>query len=265
MKKFKQISAILLALGVVCSMMAPAGAAADPMNRISDHAGTTRSVLVVEDDGTSVQEHIMNDVTPYTYNSVKDYINNANFDMVIDIYGIPVHYYYGDNYTVYEKQGNYFIIQYNQDYSNVSINGMPLEVNVNYTIMPSAIKNASNMSIGLMDASSDWTYMYTDLWTVSVGGLLVDVAIGMIPTVGVPAWIISQIASYLLGEAVNGILPTNFAITVRDDWYYKDIDPWMGTIDYTHDWSAWAGTKNDPLQDHIAGDYYSGDIILRIS
>ena len=32
----------------VCSMMAPAGAAADPMNRISDHAGTTRSVLVVE-------------------------------------------------------------------------------------------------------------------------------------------------------------------------------------------------------------------------
>lgn len=60
MKKFKQISAILLALGVVCSMMAPAGAAADPMNRISDHAGTTRSVLVVEDDGTSVQEHMLN-------------------------------------------------------------------------------------------------------------------------------------------------------------------------------------------------------------
>ena len=60
MKKFKQISAILLALGVVCSMMAPAGAAADPMNRISDHAGTTHSVLVVEDDGTSVQEHMLN-------------------------------------------------------------------------------------------------------------------------------------------------------------------------------------------------------------
>ena len=60
MKKFKQISAILLAHGVVCSMMAPAGAAADPMNRISDHAGTTRSVLVVEDDGTSVQEHMLN-------------------------------------------------------------------------------------------------------------------------------------------------------------------------------------------------------------
>ncbi len=64
MKTMKKILTLSLALMMVLSCMAPAGAAMDPMNRISDHAGTTRPVLVVEDDGTSVQEHMLNVAIP---------------------------------------------------------------------------------------------------------------------------------------------------------------------------------------------------------
>lgn len=66
-------------------------------------------------------------------------------------------------------------------------------------------------------------------------------------------------------QAVNNILPTNFAVTIRDDWYYANLDPWMGTVDYSHDYSAWAGTANQPLQRHIAGDYYTGSIVYRFT
>ncbi len=64
MKTMKKILTLSLALMMVLSCMAPAGAAMDPMNRISDHAGTTRPVLVVEDNGTSVQEHMLNVAIP---------------------------------------------------------------------------------------------------------------------------------------------------------------------------------------------------------
>ena len=64
MKKFKQVSSILLALGVVCSLMAPASAASSPMARLSDHAGTERTVVVMVDDGETVQEHTLSVAIP---------------------------------------------------------------------------------------------------------------------------------------------------------------------------------------------------------
>lgn len=60
MKHLKRFSASLLALGVICAMAVPAGAAADPMNQRSNHAGTVRPVLVVADDGNTVEEYTLN-------------------------------------------------------------------------------------------------------------------------------------------------------------------------------------------------------------
>lgn len=62
MKQLKRLSALLLALGTVCSLMAPAGAAAaSPMNLLSDHAGTTRMVQVVAGDfeGNATGEYLV--------------------------------------------------------------------------------------------------------------------------------------------------------------------------------------------------------------
>lgn len=73
------------------------------------------------------------------------------------------------------------------------------------------------------------------------------------------------IADFLVGEAIDLILPNNFALTIRDDWYYANLDPVMGTVDYSHDLSAWWGYTRDPYMDHIVGDYYRGEVIERLT
>lgn len=238
----KKVFSVFLILGMLASILAlPASAAS------LDNAQTA------------------DDVAPYTYSAVQGYISNADVDIELNLNGVMVRYFYGDGYTVYEKCGEYYLVHYSDDYSDVSINGTPMEVEAvripRNIQLPQAIQNMP----GLYAASAAWTYLFTDLITVSVGGLLVDRAMALIPVSNLSTFIISQIASYLAEQAVNNILPTNFAVTIRDDWYYANLDPWMGTVDYSHDYSAWAGTANQPLQRHIAGDYYTGSIVYRFT
>lgn len=66
MKQFKKLSALVLALGMMCSVMVPASAANDPMNLRSDHAGTTRTVVVVTGDfeGNTGEEYMVDVTVP---------------------------------------------------------------------------------------------------------------------------------------------------------------------------------------------------------
>lgn len=60
MKHLKRFSALMLTLGVICSAMSPAGAAvANPMNRLSDHAGMSQPIHLIVDDGETVENHFL--------------------------------------------------------------------------------------------------------------------------------------------------------------------------------------------------------------
>lgn len=203
-------------------------------------------------------------INPYTYGEVREYIQMSKSEVVLDIGGIPIHYYYGEGYTAYEKSGEYYLVIYNDEQSCFFINGYAVEAQrkqIEYTPNMDSNTMASNNLLGV---NTDWTYMFTDnIVQISVGGLAVDAVMAMIPGGTFSKWALQEIASFLADKSVDLILPNNFAFTVRDDWYYANIDPWMGTVDYTHDYSAWWGYTRDPYMIHIVGSYYTGTIVPR--
>ena len=154
--------------------------------------------------------------------------------------------------------GEYYIIKYNEDYTSYDINGYTVKGYSSYFYYPMPFNSTIN------SANTTWTYLFTDVfWQLSVGGLFVEVVMGMIPEGTFSSIIMEQIAEFLIDKAIDLVLPNNFALTIRDDWYYANLDPWMGTVDYSHDLSAWWGYTRDPYMEHIAGDYYTGEIIER--
>lgn len=204
------------------------------------------------------------EIDPYTYGEVQDYIQTSTSDILLDIGGIPVHYYYGEGYTAYEKSGKYYLVVYSDEQSCFFINGHAVEA------QKKQIEYAPHLGWNTMapsyplSANTNWTYMFTDnIVQISVGGLTVDAVMAMIPGGTFTQWALQQIASFLFNKSVDAILPNNFALTVRDDWYYANIDPWMGTVDYNHDYSAWWGYTRDPYMIHIVGSYYTGTIVPR--
>lgn len=205
---------------------------------------------------------------PYTYQEVAAYISDAEFDIVLDIGGTEIHYFYGDGYTVYEEHGRYNLVYYGDDYSEVSINGQPLDVAVIYhkdgdPVRP-GVMFRSSFSRASPYASSSWTYMFTDRISITIGGVAVSVAISLIPVAGLSAAAIKAVSKLIASKAVNNIVPDGKAITIRDDWYYANLDPWLGTVDYRHDFSVWYGTYSAPYQENVWGDYYHGPIVERL-
>ena len=231
----KKLASIVLAIGMIVStLITPVSAA------------------------SSNQVNTFSRVESYTYSDVREYIQEAHSGVTLTISETPVHYYYGDGYTAYEKNGEYYIIKYNEDYTSYDINGYTVKGYSSYFYYPMPFNSTIN------SANTTWTYLFTDVfWQLSVGGLFVEVVMGMIPEGTFSSIIMEQIAEFLIDKAIDLVLPNNFALTIRDDWYYANLDPWMGTVDYSHDLSAWWGYTRDPYMEHIAGDNYTGEIIER--
>lgn len=233
----KKIFSIILAIGMLTSIF---------ITPVSAASSTQRQTPI--------------DILPYAYSEVKGYILSSESEITLNIGGVPVHYYYGDGYTAYEKNGDYYIIYHNEDYSSFRINGYTIEVLKTSYHYPAPSIHSNH----IYSANTTWTYLFTEVfWQISVGGLAVEAIMGMIPAGTFSSRAMEEIASFLLDKAIDLILPNNFAFTIRDDWYYGNLDPWLGTVDYSHDISAWWGYTRSPYIEHIVGNYYGGEIVER--
>lgn len=78
----KKLASIVLAIGMIVStLITPVSAA------------------------SSNQVNSFSRVESYTYSDVREYIQEAHSGVTLTISETPVHYYYGDGYTAYEKNG----------------------------------------------------------------------------------------------------------------------------------------------------------------
>lgn len=209
----------------------------------------------------------ISDIGAYDYKDVYLYIAQSKADVVLEINGVNIHYFYGDGYTVYEENGKYYLVSYGSDYKEVTMNGYPLNVEVvgRSDSSPQTLDLFRGAAKSAVAYASSRTYLFTDKVSISVGGLTVTAAMALFPAANLTAFAIKQVTSFITKKAVDGFLPNNFALTLRDDWYYTSLDPWMGTVDYSHDYSAWWGYTTNPYMEHITGDYYTGTIVERLA
>lgn len=184
----------------------------------------------------------VNQASKFTYLSKEDvlpYINEANDSQIVDIDGLEVKYYYGDSFVVGEEENGYVLITFNEDKSQVTVNGREIESRV----VDKPI--ASNFIYG-SSAANGWTHYNTKYREYNIVGLVPSAIGGLIGgAVGQKA--ASLAVGSLSGLLVSGMFP-EYYISVRTEQYYDLNQIVAGKPKTRDDAYVYHGPKYDRYQ-----------------
>ncbi len=160
-----------------------------------------------------------------TKEDVSTYIEEADSSELVNIDGLNVKYYYGENYTVVEEKNGYALVVFNDDKSSIFVNGREVESVVVYE------KPISSSSFGTM--SSAWTYFGTKARYYNIVSLVPSVVGSLIG--GLAGAKVSQlIVGTLGGLLVGGMFPEYYITTLTQEWF-RIIDPFLELVEWRSD------------------------------
>ena len=178
------------------------------------------------------------------YDDVADYIKTAIKSECFTEFGVEqVTYYYGDGFIVVDDPniGGYYLIQYNNERTSITVNGV--EVLESYSIPATRGATAP-------PAPSGWSYWGTAPITLSIGGLAVSVAAGVV-TGALAGGLAGAVVSFLMSAFGETILPNTACVTVYDHKYVGNIDYTSGIYDMLHITQVYYGTTQQPETEFI--------------
>lgn len=168
---------------------------------------------------SSSAKHKNTEIEPYNKESVVTYIDKAYEIESIEIDGIEVNYYIGENFTVVEEGNEYYLIQRDkEDLYNVTVNNIKIETVTSDPYLESTNFDEYSKS-PIETLSGDWRYMNTTYRYFNVGRLTVSVAVGLVT--GLPGTKAAYVAQILIQDIGGYVLPINYYLTDRIIEHYR--------------------------------------------
>ena len=174
---------------------------------------------------------------------VQSYIDNSNFSEVVDIIGVPVTYYHGDNYTVVDDPENgYFLVTYDKNSSEIFVNNKKVE---SREVVNENEESYSTSSIG------NWTHFETIRREYNIVGLVPSV-VGSFVGGAVGGKLTPIVVGALAGMLVGGRFP-EYYICYRQVREYRIIDVWTEQVEWRSTYAVYHGDKSDRWRNYWFG------------
>ncbi len=157
---------------------------------------------------------------------VLTYINSAVTIENTVVLDQPVTYYHGDNYTVVEEIYGYTLIT--EDENGIYANGELVTYKEKTAKSLDLLKNSTS--------SSDWAYVDTDNYKVSIGGLTVAAVSILISrkSPDIPKTYLDDIIVFLGGIVIAGLIPDLWVFNLKVVTYIRIEDPFIGLVSYKY-------------------------------
>ena len=198
-------------------------------------------------------------VAAVKYQSVADKIAVAHETTIVPQKTGNIYYYWGDNSFVVKDNSGYYFVEYNEDFTQFSVNGKTFDISGKLFDVTVEGTERSTLAVTYPTA---WTTMYDTNNSFDVGGLphsvvggLIGAAVGTLTPAGGVSTIVGTVVGALGGMFLGGVFPIDYKITVMLYKRFRILEPAMPTIvEYYERTAVYGGPSNDLYEDELYYD-----------